>query len=127
MISIDKKALRKAYRQVQREAGVFQIRNTTNGKVLLGSSLNLHGPFNRLRFTLNFGSHGCAELQRDWNELGEDAFAFEVLVNLGPQPEGQSAYERSLELQLHEEEWLDRLRPYGERGYNQEGERIRQA
>jgi hypothetical protein len=50
-----------------------------NGKVLLGSSLNLEGLFNSQKFKLSIGRHRNRELQKEWNEYGPDKFVFEIL------------------------------------------------
>ena len=71
--------LQREYEERVKPSGVYQVRNLANGKVLLGSSLNLEGLLNRNRFTLRNNSHTNKELQKDWNELGPDQFAFEIL------------------------------------------------
>ncbi len=43
-------------KETQQTMGVFQIRNLTNEKVFVGSSLNLDGIFNRHKFALNAGT-----------------------------------------------------------------------
>ncbi len=70
------------YKQTNRRAGVYAVRNKESGRLLLGSSRNLHGPLNRHLMELKIGSHRCAELQADWNSLGAEAFEFEVLAKL---------------------------------------------
>jgi hypothetical protein len=55
-------------------------------------------------------------LQKDWNELGADAFVFEVLDTLTP-PE-RPDYDPSDDLRALEQLWLDKLKPFGDRGYN---------
>ena len=74
-----RKELNRAYQERVKPSGVFQVKNLTNGKVLLGSSLNLEGPLNKHRFMLRINSHPNKELQKDWNDLGEDQFSFEIL------------------------------------------------
>jgi hypothetical protein len=95
---------------------VFQIKNLVNGKVLLGSSLNLEGPLNKHRFMLRINGHPNKELQRDWNELGSDQFAFETLETV--QISDHPSFDLKDELTLLEEIWLEKLQPFGERGYN---------
>ncbi len=51
-----KQEIRREYKERQKRAGVFQIKNLANGKVLLGSSLNLDGPLNSHKFMLSVGS-----------------------------------------------------------------------
>jgi hypothetical protein len=113
---MDRKALIREYKESRRPMGVFQVRNTANGKVLIGASVNLPAILNRQRAQLRMGVHQSRELQKDWAEFGPDAFAFEVLDTLTP-PE-RPDYDPSDDLRALEELWLDRLSPFGERGYN---------
>lgn len=107
--------LKLAYKQTPRPMGVYQIRNIVNDKVFVGSNTNLDGIFNRHVFQLKHGSHPRKDLQRDWKELGEDKFAFEVLEILEPSEEYQDV---AYDLKKMEEKWLEKLQPYGEKGYN---------
>lgn len=111
-----RKEIHREYKERVKPSGVFQIRNLSNGKVLLGSSLNLEGPLNKHRFMLKINSHPDKDLQKDWNELGSDQFSFEILetVQLSDHPN----FNLKDELTLLEEIWLERLQPFGERGYN---------
>jgi group I intron endonuclease len=104
--------------------GVFQIKNIVNGKVLLGSSLNLHGPLNSHRFMLRIGSHLNKSLQEDWNEYGENNFIFEILEEVKVSNDPNDNIKE--ELALLEEHWLEKIQPFGERGYNT-NKQIRQA
>ncbi len=112
------------YKERRKTAGVFQIKNMVNGKVLLGSSLNLDGPLNGHKFMLSIGSHRNKELQNDWNKYGEDNFVFETLevVEIKDDPN----FNVKDELTLLEEIWLEQLQPFGEKGYNKNSD-IRQA
>jgi hypothetical protein len=116
-MSDERKRLKEEYRRGGREAGVFQIRNAANGKVFVASALDLQGGLNRHRFELSAGGHKNGRLQAEWNEFGAESFAFEVLDQLVPR-EGPGANPRA-ELALLETLWLERLQPYGERGYNE--------
>src|SRR5512137_3029072 len=78
------KRLKREYQEAPREAGIFRITNTANGKIYLGSSRNLHGPLNKHRFVLSMGSHINSALQDDWNRFGEGAFAFEIVEKVKP-------------------------------------------
>jgi hypothetical protein len=71
--------IRREYKEHQKPAGVFQVKNTANGKVLLGSNLNLEGALNMHQFMLTSGYHRNTALQNDWNTLGTDKFVFEIL------------------------------------------------
>ena len=112
-----KKDLKREYQNAPRRAGVYKIENRRNGRVLLGSARNVHGPLNSHRFQLNLGTHRNAELQRDWREHGADAFVFEVLEELVVR-EGDPDFSLDDELGKLEARWIARLEPFGERGYN---------
>jgi hypothetical protein len=114
----DKKELKKEYKQTHIPMGIFQIRNLANSKVLIGAASNLRGILNSNKFTLSMGSHPNKRLQSEWNELGSDSFAFEVLDELEPTEE--AGYDYRADLTYLEELWLEKLQPYGERGYNDE-------
>lgn len=113
----DKKQLKRDYQQTPRPMGVFLIRNNLNDKVFLGSSLNLPGIINRHKFALERGLHANKALQADWNELGSISFAFEIVDELTPRADPEIDYRT--ELTFLEDMWLDRLQPFGERGYNE--------
>jgi hypothetical protein len=108
--------LRQAYKETEPQAGVYQVKNQVNGKVLLGGTTNLHGPLNRHRFMLKYGMHLNQQLQREWNEFGEAAFVFEVLEVVKKRDDEGFSVEN--ELAVLESRWLERLQPFGERGYN---------
>ena len=77
-----KKELKAQYKQIKPVAAVFQIKNHTNGKILIDESLNVTSKWNRHRTELRFGSHRNKILQKDWNELGEECFTFSILSEL---------------------------------------------
>lgn len=116
-MSNERKTLKKEYQQSHTPMGVFQIRNLVNEKVLVGSALNLPGIFNRHKFALKMGNHQNKVLQADWTEFGEDKFAFEILDELTPVSDPQHDYRP--DLVFLEDLWLEKLQPYGERGYNE--------
>jgi group I intron endonuclease len=108
--------IKREYKERKKQAGVFQVKNTANGKVFLGSSLNLEGPLNSHRFTLSNGSNRNEALQKDWNEFGKENFVFEILETVKPSDDPNFNLED--ELTLLEMIWLEKLQPFGERGYN---------
>ena len=116
--------IKREYKERQKPAGVFQVKNTANGKVLLGSSLNLEGPLNSHKFMLTMGSHRNPALQKEWNEYGADKFVFEILevVKVRDDPH----FDLKVELTLLEQIWIEKLQPFGDRGYNT-STNIRQA
>ena len=119
-----RKELNKEYLERVKPAGIFQVKNIANGKVLLGSSLNLEGPLNRHRFMLRIGSHTNKALQKDWDEFGSEKFVFEILEEVKRKDDPN--FNLKDELTLLEMIWLEKLQPFGERGYNV-NEKIREA
>jgi len=119
-----RRELNREYVERVKPAGIYQVKNLANGKVLLGSSLNLEGPLNRHRFMLKIGSHTNKALQKDWDELGPEKFSFDVLEEV--QRKEDPNFNLKDELTLLEMVWLEKLQPFGERGYNL-NERIREA
>lgn len=119
-----KKDIKREYKERPKRAGVFQVKNTANGKVLLGSSLNLDGPLNSHQFMLTIGSHQNKALQQEWKEYGADKFVFEVLEEV--RVDDNPNFNLDDELTLLEQIWLEKLQPFGERGYNT-SPKIRQA
>ncbi len=79
IVNDERRQRRQEYKLREKSAGIFRITNTATGKVLLGSSLDLHGPLNSLEFQLTYGSHKNQALQDDFDRYGRDAFAFEIV------------------------------------------------
>jgi hypothetical protein len=123
----NRKEIIKEYKQTHRPMGVYQIKNNVNGKILIGGSLNLDGIYNREKFTLKLGMHINKDLQKDWKEFGEENFLFEVLEQIKPQEEiiiNQDELKKyKYKLEKLENKWLDKLEPYGEKGYNKQSVR----
>src|SRR5262249_47815071 len=97
--------------------GIFQIRNLANEKVMVGSSLNLPGALNLNKFQLVMGNHQNRKLQADWQAFGAEQFVFEILDELSATEGAEQDYKA--DLAFLEEFWLEKLQPYGERGYNE--------
>ena len=116
--------LKRLYKEQPPAAGIFRVRNTVNGRFLLGSALNPGGALNGHRFQLLHGSHRNRALQADWNEHGADAFVFEVLQTV--EPSDAPGFDPADELALLEELWIDELRPFDGGGYN-DSKRIRRG
>ena len=119
---IDRKARIREYKETPQPAGVYRVRNSTQGRSLVGASVNLPGMLNRHRFELKSGSHRDQELQRDWKELGPDAFEFEVLDVL--QPKKEADYDPTEDLAVLLEMWTERITASGESLYGQTGQCI---
>ena len=120
-----RKDIQREYKERSKSAGVFQVKNVVNGKVLLGSSLNLDGPLNGHRFMLEINGHTNKVLQKEWNEFGANKFVFEILEVVKVNDDDPN-FNLDDELTLLEQIWLEKLQPFGKRGYNIDAH-IRQA
>ena len=113
---LDKNEARRKYKNTLQPMGVYSLTNSVNGKILIGSSLNVDNIFNRISFQLKLGSYTNEELQKDYNLQGADKISFKVIDYLKPVDELN--YNYSEDLQALEELWLEKLEPYGAAGYN---------
>ena len=117
-----KRELIKQYKQTPPEMGIFQIKNKINGKIFIGRAMNLPGIINSNKFQLKMKSHYIKELQEDYNKHGESNFEFEKLDTLKHKEDVNVNH--SDELETLEQMWLEKLQPYGEKGYNTKTDRL---
>ena len=113
---MNKEELIKNYKQTIQPMGVYQIRNRKNGKLYIGSTKNLLGKINSHKFQLKNGLHPHREMQKEFNEIGEEGFSFDVLDRLEPREDVN--YDYTEELKTLEAMWIEKLQPFGEKGYN---------
>ena len=59
--------------------GVYQIINTTNKKIYIGSSSHLMRRWNTHKYELSRETHSNNKLQRAWNKYGVGSFVFSIL------------------------------------------------
>ncbi|MWV47524.1 DUF2087 domain-containing protein [Paenibacillus sp. HJL G12] len=117
-----RKELVDEYMSTPRPMGVFQIRNKENGKVYVTSSTNMPGAINGQKARLHSDYHVSPSLQKDWKENGEEAFAFEILEEMEPDPQAANDLKQQKiykdKVAALEKAWLEKLQPYDEKGYN---------
>lgn len=90
-------------------SGIYQIRCIPNGKVYIGSAVNITKRWAKHRSDLGQGIHHSRHLQGAWDKFGADAFAFEIL----------EVVEDKADLVRVEQEYLDLAGSYWRtRGYN---------
>ena len=111
-----RKELINEYKQMKFRMGVFQIRNTVNGKVFIESTPNLDAVWNRHHFELNFGSHRNKALQAEWKEFGAENFVYEILSELKQEDDNTANHQK--ELKLLEAMFIEELQPFEEKGYH---------
>lgn len=93
---------------MNRQSGVYSIKNVVTGKSYVGSSVDMQCR-RRVHFRhLRRGTHHSVKLQSSWAKHGEVAFVFEVL-ELVPREEGA--------LRAAEQRWIEALGSVAE-GYN---------
>lgn len=82
-------------------AGVYAIRNTANGRMYVGSAINIARRWRTHRTTLHTGTAAKA-IQADWNCYGPGAFTLVILEKIDFPARGVLA--------AAEERWLYQLR-----------------
>jgi hypothetical protein len=107
----------KEYKKTIHPMGIVQVKNLKDGRFYLTASANTVGTINSIRFQLKMGTFlPSPALARDWKEMGEQSFAIEVLDEL--KPVDDPAYDYREDLKALEAMWLEKLKPFGERGYH---------
>lgn len=109
-----RKELLEQFEQIKTSMGIYKISNTNNGKIFIGTCSNLKNKWIMIREQLNMGRFLNLELQKDWKVFGEDHFVYEVIE----EKEVKEDTDTRWELKQMEKAWLEKLQPYGERGYN---------
>jgi hypothetical protein len=114
---IDRKEAIRQYKERPRGYGVVVARNLTNGKAFVFSGIDPQALINRNRTQLRFGGHPNKALQGEWNAVGEEQFAFEVVDTLSPPADAPDADLRD-ECRALEALWMEKLAPYEPAGYH---------
>lgn len=86
--------------EVPRTSGVYRIINTANGKIYIGSSIDLSTRWRKHRYDLRSNKHPNRKLQNSWNKHSESMFRFEIIELILP-----------MFLLEREQYWLDKLHP----------------
>lgn len=107
---MNRKAIARAYKESHRPMGVYCVRNLTTDETRIGRSTDLPAILNRERASLRFGGHPNRRLQQDWNALGPDSFAFEVLDTL-TWPDDAPDFDPTEDLLHLEALWRERMQP----------------
>ena len=113
---LDKKKIKREYKETVQPLGIFRVRNRENGRIFLGSTLNLLAQKNSIFFQLEMKTHMNEALQEDFNRFGKEAFEFEVIDTLEPNQEPGVDYREDLDCLL--QIWIEKLQNEIEQGYN---------
>ncbi len=103
-----KQELRNAYKERKVVGGVYAIKNTVTGRMLLLKAADLKGAENRFIFSKDNPKALNLKLMPDIKEHGTDIFAFEVLEELNKKPT-QTDKEFSSDLDELLELWQEKL------------------
>ncbi|GKU75928.1 DUF2087 domain-containing protein [Paenibacillus sp. L3-i20] len=122
------------YQERARIMGVYQIVNNSNGRIYIGGSTNMDGLWNKEKFMLELGSHTNKKLQKDWKQFGADQFTFLVLETVkndgtirydykdvfdeNGKELGDVAKRYKRDVETLKEHWLNKLQPFGDKGYH---------
>ena len=60
----------------KKKSGLYAIRNKTNGRTYIGSSINTNRRISQHFSNLKHGRHHSPRLQKDYNLMGESAFEY---------------------------------------------------
>jgi hypothetical protein len=102
-----KKELKLQYKLLKPEAGVYQIKNTKNGKALVDSMADLRS-LNGRRMQLEAGMHSNKALQADWKAFGPEVFTFDVLEVLKEKED--PAFDAKKELEKLLKKWVEEVK-----------------
>jgi len=111
-----RKEMKEEYRQRKYRMGVFRITNLANGKIFIGSSIDLIAIWHAQKLQLNAGIHPNEQLQSDWKQFGPENFKYDILEEITQEDEPAGGFER--EIKAMEDLVNEELQPYNEKGYN---------
>jgi hypothetical protein len=103
----NRKELLSEYKSRKETGGIYLIKNTVTGKILLLSTANLQSSKNRFAFSQRMGGCENLKLAADWKEFGSGAFVMEVLEEID-KVESQSNEEFKNDLKLLLALWTEK-------------------
>ena len=103
-----RKELAEQYKNRKKVGGVYAVRNTQKNRLLLESTVDLHGIRSRFDFAQKTNSCVDMKLQKDWSEQNGDWFVLEVLEEL-EKGESQTDDGFKADIKLLRELWLEKL------------------
>lgn len=109
-----KKELAREYKEMKKYYGVIQIKNEGNGKIFIDTVPNTKNRWLVYQMSLNANRMINKHLQAEWNQFGSEAFVYSVLW----QKDNADIKDMKYELKKLKKEWLLKLEPFGDKGYN---------
>lgn len=90
------------------QSGIYKITNTVNGKVYVGSAVNIKRRWRDHKIKLSALKHENSQLQRSWVRHGEGAFDFSVI----------EVVDDKSDLLTREQAWIDSICSDKKKTYN---------
>ena len=84
---------------MEKISGIYSITHINNGKMYVGSAINIEKRWSEHRSELNHNKHDNPRLQNSWNKYGEHQFNFRLLEEV----------KESSKLLEREQYWIDSL------------------
>lgn len=104
-----KKELQSQYKQMKPDMGIFAVINKHSGKHFLETTQNLKAKINSTQFQLRMGSLITnKELQKDYQLIGTDGFAFKILEQIEYDDDGVKT-DYTEDLELLKMMWIEKL------------------
>ncbi len=103
-----RKELKRQYKLMKKQMGIFAIRSKASNKYYIKATDDLKGTMNGAKARLWGGTHPNRGLQKEWKEIGDENFIFEVLEEL-EYDKDESKTDYSEELTLLQMIWEEKL------------------
>jgi len=113
---INKKEIRKEYKNQKHPAGLYAVKNKPGNKMFIGTSINLPAKVRGITFELEMGSHTYDKLVNDYKQLGKENFEIFILDQIEVKDETER--ELKAELETLEAMWVEKLKSEGVSFYN---------
>lgn len=109
-----RRELKAQYKQARTEMGVFAFRCVAKNRVYIGTSRNLPGTLNSIRFQLQNDSYPSnRRLLENWRQYGPEGFAIEVLEGLDYRKDDDGSIDYREDLAVLKELWREKLLSQG--------------
>ncbi len=83
---------------------------------MIGASPNLKKPLAHAPAAADMGNCFNTELQKEWKQFGSEAFTYEVLE----EKVTEGVNDVPWEMEQMKKAWVEKLQPFGERGYHKQ-------
>jgi hypothetical protein len=113
---INKKEIRKEYKNQKHPAGLYAVKNKPDNKMYIGTSINLPAKIRGITFELEMGSHAYHNLAGDYRKLGK--LNFEIFILDQIEVKDETERELKAELETLEAMWVEKLKGEGVSFYN---------